>query len=123
MSYRCLHPDPGTKTRPGDFSSARWITPQESGLSSHHVLSRADMPDRICIRTANVLKESPPSKRSTSTTPVLTVQLACADANPSSPTTSGLRSAIAIVVAKSYIRLDVSSPAQPPMQCSKSFLH
>ena len=53
MSYRCRH-CPLTNARPGDFSIALWITPQESGFSSQNVLSRAVIPDRICIRTANV---------------------------------------------------------------------
>ena len=77
------------------------MMPHESGLSSHQSLSMAVMPERVCMRTANVAKLSPPSNSGTLMVAVFTLQSAAAASNPPSPMTSGFSSEIATMVLKS----------------------
>ena len=99
------------------------MTPQLSGLLSHHAVSRAVRPERTRIRAAKVLKASlPPKKMGTSKVTLLTVQLASA-VSKASPSVVSLSSARLMVVKKSCLRFDPSVPPQLPRHSSSAFLH
>ena len=73
----CLNA-PFTKTRPGDFSSTFWMTPQLSALEVQNLSSMAVIPLRARMRDANVANESPPLKMGTLKVYERTVQSAAA---------------------------------------------
>ena len=98
------------------------MTAQLAALFSHHAVSIAVIPERVCSRAAHVLNESPPAKVGTLKTYVLTVQLAAAPSKPS-PSTSSLSSVSATVVAKSCLYSEPSTPEHDPRQRIDAFLH
>ena len=114
---------PLTKTRPGDFSSTFWMTPQLSALEVQNLVSMALIPDLTRMRDAKVANESPPLKMGTLKVYERTVQSAAACVSKPSPSTNSLSSVLLTMVAKSCLYCAPSDPPHVFRHLIFAFLH